>query len=204
MTLLVILFVVPAVLALVFAVWILLRFAWWKGFFIGVFGLGLLLGAFLLGLATLTLSHYQLASGSTFLGTITVRDEAPQQYVVTVAQERLAESYDLEGDLWRAVAVQYDVPRWLVAGETLPVVQLTRIEARFLLMEDELAAQRQAPGVAWFIRLGEWMLGQMFVRQEHYTPLLPLTVQAIFSLDWQGDRLVLRGVNEPAEEALRR
>lgn len=204
MAVVILLVFVLAFLFFLAGLWLLTRFRWIMGFLAGSFGILLLASAAMGALAAWRLSEYERVDGTTLLGTITVRDVAPQRYTVTLAQGRVASRYELSGERWRAVGQQVRVPEWLVFGAPMEFVTVLYIEGRYVRLEDELRVQREAQGPSWVRRLGDDVLAALFDTQTLYTPLLPLTVQALFSIEYNGERLVLQGINEPAQDALRR
>lgn len=193
-----------AFLFLLAGLWLLTRFRWIKGFLAGTLGLLFVASAVLGGLAAWRLSEYERVADTTLLGTITVRDISSNRYAVTLAQDRVARRFELEGDRWRGVGQRVVAPEWLFFGPSVEFVTLVQMEGRYLRLEQEMSAQRPPQGPSWYRRLGDDVLAMVFVTDELYTPLLPLTLQALFTLEFRGDAFVLQGINEPAQEALRR
>ncbi|MFY0663307.1 MAG: hypothetical protein JXQ97_01690 [Natronospirillum sp.] len=185
-------------------VWLLARYRWIMGFLVGTLGLLFIVTASLGALAAWRLGEYEPVADTTLLGTITVRDINSERYAVTLAHDRTAWRYELEGDRWRAVGQRVVAPEWLLFGPSNEFVTLLHMEGRYLRLEDEMRAYRPVPGPAWYRRLGDDVLARLFVTDQLYTPLLPLTLQALFTLEFRADTLVLQGINEPAQEALRR
>lgn len=185
-------------------VWMLSRYRWIMGFFAGTLGLLFIVSASLGALAAWRLGEYEPVGDTTLLGTITVRSIDSELYAVTLAHNRRAWLYELEGDRWRAVGQRVVAPEWLLFGPPKEFVTLLHMEGRYLRLEEEMRAQRPVVGSEWYRRLGDAVLARLFATDQLYTPLLPLTLQALFTLEFRADALVLQGVNEPAQEALRR
>lgn len=191
--------------ALLLALWILLRFRWLTGFVIGTAGLCVLLLSAAMALGTMRLLQYEVVTDSAMLGTLTVtaaNDE--QDYRVSLSHNRAINRFYLSGDTWRVSGQLLTVPRFLFGGPREQYFTVNRVEGRFDRLEDELRAQRLDRHVPWYALLADQILLRIFPAQQVRTPLIPLVGEAIFTLEFRAGTLRMNGINEPAEEALRR
>ena len=189
-------------IALLLAVWVLARTRWVVGFLAGMLGLGTLTIALLFVLSAMRLFQYEPVDESALLGTLTVTARSSSNYQVSLAHNRSMRRYEVAGDRWRVQGTRLSIPTFLVLGEPQSYFMVNKLQGRFSSLEDELGAERAELEAAWYERLADAALKQAFRSETLYKPLLPLANEAIFTLEYQAGVLRLRGVNEPASEAL--
>lgn len=191
--------------SLLLALWILVRFRWLSGFLIGTAGLFVLLVSAALAMSTMRLLQYEVVTDSAMLGTLTITAaNGDDEYRVSLSHNRSINRFYLSGDTWRVSGQLLSVPRFLLGGEPEQYFVVNRIEGRYDRLEDELRAQRLDRHLPWYAHLADQILVHVFPAQQVRTPLTPLVGEAIFTLEFRAGALRMNGINEPAEEALRR
>ncbi len=193
-----------ALVGLVIALWLLIRFRWLVGFLVGTAGLVVLAVAMVLALVTFRLSQYEPVTDQAMLGTVTLTERSGIRYEVALTHNRTMNRFLVTGDQWRLSGVQVQVPQFLVIGPRERYFIANRVEGRFTRLEDELTTPRVERGEGWYLLLADEVLQRLFPAQRLHTPLLPLAAGAIFTLEYRAGRLQLQAVNEPARDALSR
>ncbi|WP_426417470.1 hypothetical protein [Aestuariirhabdus sp. LZHN29] len=197
---------------LLYVAYKLLRRSWLIGWLRGSAGLLVLAGAAVTGFLGWDLYSYTSVPGVGTIATVSFTQQGEQRYSALVANNGGGESLvELQGELWRMDVRQL---RW---NSTLRDVglgtgyRLADITARYLSIEQEQQADRQAHPLvvspygidSWnWIRLGG---GNSLVEARlEPSSYLPIVDKAIYRVDIEADKVEVVAVNEPAKTALAR
>lgn len=205
--------VVVAALGLLLAYWalrLLVRGRWLRGFIRGLFGVALLLMALVFALVALDLSSYHQLQSEEPVATLSFRQGGPQAFEATLVRpDGREQAFELRGDQWQLDA---RIIRWQrpLTGFIRPGYRLDRLSGRYYSLEDERRAERTLYNLdqsdwgadlwRWINRSPEWFPA-VEARYGSAT-FVPMADNALFEVRLSGSGLTAYPLNEPARQAV--
>ncbi|WP_075187906.1 multidrug transporter [Teredinibacter haidensis] len=188
------------------------RGRWLLAWMRGTFGIGLLVGAVLLGLLSLDLLSYKLLLENKPLGTISFSKLADQHYTakLTLINEGTELEYPIFGDQWQ---IDARIISWTGALKMLgakPGYRLDRLSGRYYSLEDEHRKQRSIHQLAsseYWVDIWSWLQND-----SGFVPLidatygsatyLPMDDGAFYEVSLSSSGLLAKPMNKVAENAV--
>ena len=137
-------FALCSLIALVIALFMLLRRDWFMGWLKGTIGIILLLIAILFGLTALNINGYKALDQEVTVATISFDKIDKQLYKANVVLQgsSVEMPFEIAGDLWQMDAriIKWKGPLAAVGGT--PLYKLDRLQGRYYALEDERSKAR--------------------------------------------------------------
>ena len=201
-----------ALVALMIALRILLKTNWFLGWLRGTCGLAFFALSGFVVLVALDLGRYSTVPQNQPLATISMKEDGPQRFRVTLTQGADDQSFYLDGDLW-----QLDVRlfQWKGLAALIglePGYRLEKISGRYLAIEQqgqalnsriELAPSRYGIDLWRWLRLGKMHHLFLFDPQARRVNYLPMVDDAMFSISLAPTGLLVEPLNHAAKQALK-
>lgn len=194
-----------------FALRLLAKGSWLRGFLRGLFGLALLTLAIMFALVALDLVSYKQMAREEPVATLSFAAIGEKHFEVTLVHSSgREETYELRGDQWQLDA---RIIKWegFVGGlGVAPAYRLDRISGRYYSLADERSAERTVHGLEereWGPDIWNWInqnSGWMPLMDARYgsATFVPMADNALFEVRLSGTGLMARPLNEPARRAL--
>ncbi|MGD8176614.1 cation/multidrug efflux pump [Marinimicrobium sp. ARAG 43.8] len=190
---------------------LLARRHWLLGFVRGLLGLGLLVVALMLALASMDLFSYRQLTQEQAVATLSFKRLAEQRYEATLVHSNgEEETFELQGDQWQLDA---RLIKWkgMVAGLGVhPGYRLDRLSGRYYSLTEERSAERTVYGLAsdrwgpdlwsWVNRHPEWF--PLVDARYGSATFVPMADNALFEVRLSATGLLARPLNDPARKAL--
>lgn len=210
-TVLTAIFVILALVIVLFAARMLLRGSWLLGWLRGMVGLSLIAVAVVLTMAALDFHSYKQLAREQTVATLGFTRIAPQQFQVSVVDDTgIEEVYEVYGDLWQLDARIIKWSNSLAGIGLTPGYRLDRLSGRYFSLEKEQKSTRSVHQLGtskslfdtwnW---LREYGSGLAMVDASYGSATyLPMEDGALFAVNLTNSGLIARPLNDRARTAV--
>lgn len=212
-TLLPIIVALLALVAIGFALKVLLRKGWLLGWLRGMSGVILVSLAIVVGLSAFDIYSYRQIVEEESIGTISFEELEPQRYTAVLVDTKGRESrYELSGDQWQMDARFLKWPTALAAIGVKPGYRLDRISGRYYSLDQERSAERtvyslnqSTLGVDVWEMFNGWGRSFKLVDAVYGSAtFVPMADGALYEVRLSNTGLLARPLNDPARLAVER
>lgn len=204
-------FIILALVIVLFGARLLLKGSWLLGWLRGMAGLLLVGAAILLTMAALDFHSYQQLSKEQTIATLGFTRKAPQQFEVTLVDDAGVErNFELYGDLWQLDARVIKWSSGLAGMGMSPGYRLDRLSGRYYSLEKEQQSTRSVHELntskslfdtwSWLREYGSGMT--MIDASYGSATYLPMEDGALFAVSLTNSGLIARPLNDRARAAV--